>query len=111
MTQVEWNKSNNECNNDLDYNLDDIRYELSQICSVLHYITNAAFEIHLQLKKLIMYAIRCDLSQTHSTERITGLKFLPAFLLQMTEIVDNVFLCSIDTTVHMKLQEVIRRLK
>lgn len=45
LYKAEWNKRNNEVNNDLDYNLDDIRFELSQVCSVLHYITNAAFEI------------------------------------------------------------------
>ncbi len=45
MTQSEFNKSCNQVNNDLDYNLDDIRFELAQVCSVLHYITDAALNI------------------------------------------------------------------
>lgn len=46
MTQTEFNKSNNEVNNDLDYNLDDIRFELSQICSIFDIVTNAALDIY-----------------------------------------------------------------
>lgn len=45
MTQTEFNKSNNEVNNDLDYNLDDIRFELSQICSIFDIVTDATIAI------------------------------------------------------------------
>lgn len=78
MTKVEWNKSNNECNNDLDYDLDDIRYELSQICSVLNYITDAAFNITPMTKEAdnVGQALRLitdTLSRTHSRlEVLTG---------------------------------------
>lgn len=45
MIQAEFNKLNNEVNNDLDYNLDDIRYELAQICAVMQYIKDASANI------------------------------------------------------------------
>ncbi len=43
--RAEFNKSNNEVNNDLDYNLDDIRYELAQICAVMQYTKDASANI------------------------------------------------------------------
>lgn len=45
MTQAEFSKLNNEVNNDLDYTLDDIRYELAQICAVMQYIKDASANI------------------------------------------------------------------
>lgn len=44
--RAEFNKSNNEVNYDLDYNLDDIRYELAQICAVMQYIKDASANIY-----------------------------------------------------------------
>ena len=78
MTQSEFNKHFNQVNNDLDYNLDDIRYELAQICSVLGYITNAAFEITPTTKEFDNVAnslrlITDTLNRTHKRlEILTG---------------------------------------
>lgn len=43
--QAEYNKMFNEVNNDLDYNLDDIHYELAQICAVMQYVKDASADI------------------------------------------------------------------
>ena len=45
MTKEEFNKSANSVNNKLDYNLDDIRFELRQIYAVLHYAAYASLEL------------------------------------------------------------------
>lgn len=71
MTQAEFNKSNNEVDNDLDYNSDDIRFELSQICSVLDIVTNAALNIRPATAKTdrignSLYLIRRTLNRTYS---------------------------------------------
>lgn len=69
---------NNKVRNDLDYDLDDIRYELAQICAVMQYITDAAFDITPATKEIDN--VRCSLrlitdviSRTHSRlEVLTG---------------------------------------
>lgn len=72
MTRAEFNKLNNEVNNTLDYNLDDIRFELQQICSVFDIVTNAAFEacfpITAETDKICnsLYLLRSTLFKTYS---------------------------------------------
>ncbi|MCM1228336.1 MAG: hypothetical protein NC320_13115 [Clostridium sp.] len=69
---------NNRVRSDLDYDLDDIRFELAQICVVMQYITDAAFEITPATKEIdnVGYALRLItdvLSRTHSRlEILTG---------------------------------------
>lgn len=71
MTQAEFNKSNNEVNNDLDYNLDDIRFELSQICAILDIVTDTAIDIYpmtAEIDKIgnSLRLIRQNLNSTYS---------------------------------------------
>lgn len=44
MTRSENNKYLNQVNNDLDYDLEDIRFELDQVRSVVKYVTDAVCE-------------------------------------------------------------------
>ena len=58
--------------NTLDYNLDDIRFELQQICSVFDIVANAAFEtcfpITAETDKICnsLYLLRSALFRTYS---------------------------------------------